>query len=386
MSRKSNACMGLLGLLILGLASWASAEWYDTLKWYGDVRFRYEDITAESNGLVYSYRDRERVRARVGVQAALDDYWMADVRMATDEAASSSANSGGDPISTNQTLGDTENRKPLWLDLAYIQYKFLFNNGKLQVGKIKNPFERVGDSQLIWDSDLTLEGIGGSANYDVADGVNVYLNGGGFWIKEVSAGYDPMLYGAQIGSKAKILDGKLNAGFGYFAYTDVTNQAPYDWKVTTPLSGMGNTVVNNKYINNYMLGEGFIDYTQTLFDFPVKVYADYVLNNGAGNYLDRGVFKRAYLVGFTFNKAAGEGTWEVGYNWRQVQKDAVIGAFSDSDFLGGGTNGEGHQFLAAYVPADGVKLNLSFFRDRKNIDATIQPFYNRFQADVVLAF
>ncbi|NTV53426.1 MAG: hypothetical protein HGA76_10505, partial [Candidatus Firestonebacteria bacterium] len=326
MKRNLKAILSLAGLMTLGIISLASAgEWYETVKLYGDLRFRYEDITSESNSLVYAYRDRERVRARIGVQAALDDYWMADFRLATDEAASAGANSGGDPISTNQTLGDIETRKPIWVDLAYIQYKFLFNNGKLTAGKIKNPFERVGDSQLIWDSDLTPEGLGGNVNYEVMQDVNLFLNGGGFWVKESSTGYDPMIYGAQLGTKAKLFDVKLTAGFGYFLYTDITNQAPYDWKVASPLSGMGNTIVNNKYINNYMLGEGFVDCTLNLFDFPVKVYTDYVLNNGAGNYLNRGVYNRAYLVGLTFNKAAKEGSWELGYNLRQIQKDAVIG-------------------------------------------------------------
>jgi hypothetical protein len=181
-----------------------------------------------------------------------------------------------------------------------------------------------------------------------------------------------MLYGAQLGARVKLLETKLTAGFGYFEYIDITNQAVF--------GGSGNSVSNGKYANNFMLGEGFLDYSFSLFEFPVKVYCDYVLNNGANR------FNRAYLAGFVFNKAKNEGSWEVGYNFRQVQKDAVVGAFNDSDFIGGGTNGDGHQFTAAYAVTDSVKLNLTMLRNRKNLDAAVNPFYNRFQADVNLSF
>jgi hypothetical protein len=371
-------CMTVLP--VANLVSPALAgEWHETAKVYGDVRFRHESFQTENpSATLYTFRDRQRVRARVGLQATLDDYWMADVRLATDEVGNSSGTGTGDPISSNQTLGDMETRKPIWLDLACIQYKVLFNNGKLTAGKMNNPFECVGKSQLIWDGDLTPEGIAGNFNLDILPDVTLFLNGAGFWVKESSASYDPMIYGAQVGSKAKFFDAKLTAGFGYFEYIDITNQTPYDWKGGA--SGMGNTLINGKYINNAMLGEGFIDYSFALFDFPIKIYCDYVLNNGAVSH------NRAYLTGFIFNKAAKEGSWEIGYNFRQLQKDSVVGAFNDSDFIGGGTNGDGHQISATCVPVDGVKTTLTFFRNRTKIDQDVTPFYNRFQADVVLSF
>jgi len=49
-------------------------------------------------------------------------------------------------------------------------------------------------------------------------------------------------------------------------------------------------------------------------------------------------------------------------------------------------NADGHMVTAAYVPADGVKTTLTFFRNQKALDAAVNPYYNRFQADVVLSF
>jgi hypothetical protein len=69
-----------------------------------------------------------------------------------------------------------------------------------------------------------------------------------------------------------------------------------------------------------------------------------------------------------------------------IQKDSVVGAFSDSDFIGGGTNGEGHQISASYVPFDKVTTSLTFFRNSTKLDGSVRPFYNRFQADLIVAF
>jgi hypothetical protein len=63
-----------------------------------------------------------------------------------------------------------------------------------------------------------------------------------------------------------------------------------------------------------------------------------------------------------------------------------LGAFNDDDFAGGGVNNKGSVITAAYVPADGVKTVLTFFRSQKNLDQAVNPWYNRFQADVQLSF
>jgi hypothetical protein len=385
MSKQVWMRLGLLGctLLVLGNARPAAAEWYDLVKVYGDLRYRLESFQDESQtGAGKSwYRDRDRVRARIGAQATIDDYWKADFRMATDEPGISKDNPviSGDPVSTNQTLGDSETRKPLWVDLAYIEYKVLFNNGKFVGGKMKNPFEVVGGSQLVWDSDLTPEGWSGNFSLDLTPDTKAFLNTGGFWIRENSANIDPQMYGAQAVIKTKLDALAITAGFGYFDYVNTISQAPFDFKGTST-TGYGNTITNFKYANNYMLGEGILALSQTVMDLPVTLYADWVLNNGANH------FNRAYLVGLVLNKAKNEGSWEFGYNFRQLEKDSVVGAFCDSDFAGGGTNADGHQAYVTYVPADGVKTSLTFFRDRKNLDKTLNPFYNRFQADVVLSF
>jgi hypothetical protein len=387
MNRKANLLLSLIGLMTLGVATLASAEWYDTVKVFGDLRYREEMIQDESINNATAgkswYEDRQRIRARFGLQAPIDDYWKATIRLASDQSGYAGGN--GDPDSRNQTLTDGFSAKTIWLDQAYIDYKAIFNVLTLSAGKMPLPFEIVGGNKLIFKDDLAPEGIHGKLAFDVAPDVSLFVNGGGFWIRETAASYDPMMYSGQVGTKIKLNDLKLTVGVGEFYFTDLTNQFPIDYKTAsptavTPGASASNPLYQGKYADNYYISEGFVQLTYPLFDIPVSVYSDNTVNNGATH------FQKAYIVGLLINKAAKEGSWEVGYNWRLLEKSSLVGAFTDSDFVGGGVNADGHMVTAAYVPADGVKTTLTFFRNQKALDAAVNPYYNRFQADVVLSF
>lgn len=383
--KRASKLFGVLAMMGIGLAgaavtASAASDWADLVKVYGDLRYRVESFQAESSSLVTSYRDRQRIRARVGILATADDYWTGNIRLTTDEFKGL----GADPTSGNQTLTDDFDKKGFYLDLASIEYRVLFNNLKLIGGKMLNPFEIVGKSEMIWDADLTLEGMAAQGKYEVMPDTNAFVNVGGFWPREIAAGYDPMLYGAQIGVKTKVEDVKLTGGISYYYYTDIKNQYAYDYTLisgnTLSATSYGNSLNKGMYANNFMLGEGFLEANGAVMSLPVKGYLSWVLNNGANEW------NRAYIYGLVFNKADKEGSWEVGANYRVVWKDAVLGAFCDSDFNGGGTNAEGYKLHGSYALADNAKVSLAFFRNRKDLDKTIKPYYNRFQADVVLNF
>ena len=59
------------------------------------------------------------------------------------------------------------------------------------------------------------------------------------------------------------------------------------------------------------------------------------------------------MAGATLGKAKDKGSWQFDYNYRDLEADAVVGAFSDSDFAGGGTGAEGHK-LQILLPAMGL--------------------------------
>ena len=93
---------------------------------------------------------------RLGVTGKVTDDIEVGLRLATAERLSSG---NGNPISTNLTLDDAFTKKAIWLDLAYFKWSPKETGLSIFGGKMENPFYRVGGNQLIYDSDLTPEGI-----------------------------------------------------------------------------------------------------------------------------------------------------------------------------------------------------------------------------------
>jgi len=342
-------------------------SWYEKVKFSGDLRYRFENINEDKK----AERDRQRIRVRLNLDAPLDDYWKAKLQLAT----------GGltDPVSTNQTLGEFFNRKTIDLSQAYLEYKVLFNNAKLSAGKVPNPFLNVGGNQLIWDGDLTFDGISGNANVDLAKDLNFFFNGGGFWIAERDATCDPMLYGGQWGLKGKFFDIKYTVGGSYYLYKDAKGLTTF----VDAAKSFGNTVQGSAYRYNYKLAEGFLELGLNLFNLPFALYGNAVKN------MDDAVSVRNTGVNFglNVNKVKGEGTWAAGYYYRKLDRDAVVGAYSDSDFGGGGTDSAGHVFQAAYGITDSVTVKAAHFSNQKKYDlAASRIGYHRSQIDLELKF
>ena len=93
-------------------------EWVGRFTWKGDLRYRNEDVKQE---FVAGDRDRDRLRARLGVVAKVNDTVTAEVQLSTAESLSSGGY--GDARSPNQTLTDANSRKRVWFDTAFFQWK-----------------------------------------------------------------------------------------------------------------------------------------------------------------------------------------------------------------------------------------------------------------------
>ena len=92
-----------------------SLKWAKNIKWSGDFRYRHESI---DDNTAATKRDRNRIRARLKMEARINDEWNAIFRLASGSSDS--------PTSTNQTLGDSASdsfsSKEIWLDWAYADY------------------------------------------------------------------------------------------------------------------------------------------------------------------------------------------------------------------------------------------------------------------------
>jgi hypothetical protein len=351
-----------------------SMKWVEKVKISGDLRYRYEGIDSQSNGKWGPSVNRNRIRARLGLDARVND----DVDLGFRLGSGSQ-----DPVSTNQTLEDSFDKKPVWIDLAY----FDWHPGDIKGfdfvgGKMPKPFYRVGENQLIWDDDLNPEGLAAKYKLPISDTLEAYINGGGFWVghPDTATAADTSLWGIQGYLKNTFEDKSyLLGGMSYYNYGNIQDQNDFAkvWKGSS--SFFGNTSVAGDYKYNFEIVEGFAEYGFKVADYPVALFGDYAHNTAAPSDKSDG-----WLIGTIFNKVKDPGSWQIGYDYRDLDSDAVVGQFSDSDFGGGGTNAKGHRFNFAYQLAKNFQVGLTYFLDeRKNED---KDKYRRLQADLVFKF
>jgi hypothetical protein len=341
-------------------------KWIEKVSLYGDFRYRHEQIDGEN----VNQRDRHRVRARVGLKGKVNDDWAFDLRLATGNDNSA--------ISTNQDLDGGFSSKDIWLDRAFLTYTSPDITGlSVLAGKMGTPFLAVGGNQLIWDGDLTPEGIAVKYTTKLTDATSLFVNGAGMWVEERSSDTDTGLWGIQGGLMHAFEDkSKLTGGASYFKYSNIEGKAAIG-------AFAGNTSQGGVYRHDYELAELFGEYATTLGQTPIAFYGDYVVNTASGVSGDTG-----WLVGTTYNKASTPGTWEIGYEYRELERDAVLAAFTDSDFINGGTYGKGHKFSFKYALAKNVAAGATYFLNQRDADSDGKrdDTYRRLQLDVEVKF
>ncbi|MBD3335225.1 MAG: hypothetical protein GF355_06885 [Candidatus Eisenbacteria bacterium] len=354
-----------------GLTPEAGAARADGARLDADFRFRYERIDQEGREAY----DRHRIRVRLGLEGAAGDHAHYTVRLASGSA---------DPISTNQTLGGGFSTKRIFLDRAFAGIRPPLVRGlELLAGKMASPFMRPGGSQLLYDGDLSPEGVAGTYRH-VLGRLSLFGAGSGFVVENRRQDDDAFLYGAQAGFTyaPEGTAWKATAGASLYAYTEIegTPAAAGD-PVFDPAYGNSTSMVDSVVViaAGFTLVEAFFEAELELEDMgglrklPVLLYGDLVKNTEpeeeATGWM-AGVLVRPWKL-------------KLGYNYRRLERDAVLAAFSDSDFAGGGTNAEGHQLIAGAKLLQGLDLNVSFFLNRLQIAAGEKARdYERLQIDL----
>ena len=368
--------------------------WAQRIRWGGDVRLRYqEDYFDEENAdilrpddptqLMNTKTDRERGRVRLRLAAKADLIGKTEINVGKAEAgARITTGNENDPVSTNETLGDSYNRDSLVLDRAYIQWKYtptlpiwgLYPQVRVVGGRFANPFYTT---DLVWDSDVSFEGAAIDFQSDtmMSNPWKVFLTAAALPLEEVELSQkDKWLYAGQVGLEYNKTMG-LSWKFGVAVY-DYDNtlgipNAPAlpgftDW--TAPgFQQKGNTLIDIDPTANITTAlaadykllniTGTLDYD---YWYPVHVMltADWVKNKGfdvdevaarTGNpdiEAETQGYQVKMLVGHTDFLAFGD--WNVSLAYKHLESDAVLDAFTDSDFHLGGTNAEGWIFGAGY--------------------------------------
>lgn len=339
--------------------------WVKNTKIKGDVRIRYQSHDTDNDGK--PGRGRGRMRVRAGIESKINDDWTAGIGMAS---------GSDDPRSNNQTFDDTFDTKGWGLDYAYASYS---PNKAVSIiaGKMKNPLYKTKD--LIWDSDINPEGIALELNNKLSDNVKFFGTASYFLIEEFSSSKkDPALLALQPGIDLKISDSvSLKLAGAYYMFSNVKGS---DLSVHT--GGTNSTDASGNWMYEYdslaLDGELGINFGGAL---PYAgLFGQYVASDADSE--DTG-----WLLGFKFGdrKVKNAGDWQFKFNYRELEKDAWLDFWPDSDFYNGETNVKGSEFEFVVGLSKNVTFGLDYYRTEPVMGNTDRE-QSVLQVDLILTF
>ncbi|UFH59112.1 putative porin [Sulfurovum mangrovi] len=347
---------------------------FDRIHFKGDLRVRYESKETDYYDGSESNKYLGRYRLRLGSHIDITDNLQFEVGM----------RSGfGNPTSGNQTFvesnKDTEGLADYFfqsLRFNILAIDYTSGNSIWKIGRSPYMMYRPIKSQLVWDNDLSMNGL----NYQYQDDTKIITAGINqpSYAEDVTAADDVNLFLAQYVQKTKLENATLNVGAGIYYYDGL--------KGNTPLYGkdMGNTVVDGVYTNDYHIVEGFAELKfKDVLGKPFAIAAGVAYNTAA----DDNNF--GYDLAFQLGKAKEVGDWQVKYSYTDIQEDAVFGAHSDSDNFGGGTAAKGHAIRTKYKFGKNTYLAGTYFINTlygSKVGDPADADYERVQLDAIIEF
>ena len=421
-------------------------EWMQRIRVFGDVRVRGEgdlfpsgnnpyvpdfqaintgpgfDVTGQS-GLpplldTTADRWRPRLRARLGVEARIDDGVSSVIRIATGNDNS--------PVTANQTLGQngTFDKYAIWLDEAYIKVAptdWLTT----YAGRESNPF---WTSRLLFYDDLNFDGIAAQVTPKIGKQWKPFLTGGIFPVYNTdfnfqSTGapkinsYNKWLYAVQGGTELRFSDDFAAKGAaGFFSFANIAGKLSTpctliyssdtcDTDNTRPLfTQYGNTMFpirdlvpnpNNptgpqpQYFglaSNFGIldlhGELDID---TFRPVRIALEGDYIRNlnfrsssisakGPVNNLSSSGGFQggnNGYLARVIVGTPdiAQRWDWNASFAYEYLESDAAVAGLADPDFHLGGTNAKGYIVTGALGIARNTWLALRYMSANQIVGA-----------------
>ena len=320
--------------------------WAAKTQFKGDVRFRQETvkIQGESNNGGRD-KDRQRIRARLGAYTEINNQVDTGIRIST--------GSSDDARSTNQDQDNYFDKKSIWLDLGYIDYHpDQIKNLHVIGGKMLQPWVNMGD--VIWDGDINPEGLALTYKYPLGSSAELFGSLGNYNLKDnvdgdgVQFRHDLRLTSGQLGTRFSVTDNlKMTLGGSIYAYQNDENST-----CTSSTTPCALAVNGNSANEQFRLYEGFAQADIGGLAVPLAFYGQYVKNNDASNDQDTAWLLGAKSKVFGFN---------LDYNYRDTQRNAVVGAFTDSDFANGTTGSRGHKMKVSYDIDKNFAVGATYF-------------------------
>lgn len=387
--KKMSVAAALVAASLSVLPSAASAQAeklnlsdaVQSLKFGGDFRLRND--TRDRRGAGQNDVSQQRYRLRFGLEAGLPNDFTAAFRLASGT---------GEQVSANQTAGHLNSQKGIWIDLAYLKWAGALIDGAkatLTGGKMVNPLWRTYSSDLLWDEDVTPEGLGESAEWALPGaGVTVFANGLQMVADQDSnSGKNQWEFSSQLGAETSLpMGSSLRVAAAYHKWSD-ENRSSLNQAVVQD----GNRRAGGVLANRFGVGEVTAEWKAKPYDVPLSVQGTVARNLRAhvdGVVVTGPMARDGYQAGLIVGAAKKKGTWEAAYFKKYAQSDVTVADVADSDFGDGGTNRQGHIVWVAYAPTDWMLLKAKGFVTDV-IDHDLPPndkAVNRLQLDMSVKF
>jgi putative porin len=329
-------------------------------------------------------RFRTRGYARLALETSFTDSITAGMRLSTGNSS--------DLVSPSQTLDGTAPYQ-FGIDNLYIRadertstrFPWLSVVG----GRFNSPW--MSPTDLIFHKQLTFNGLAATGRLGVGDGSaeqsHLFLTVAAMPIQEIAfSAKDKWLYGAQLGTNFRIGEAqRLRFALAFYDYQNVEGRenspnsnlldytAPQFLRSGNSLFDIRND--NDPTTNLFALASKFrlvnvaAAYSVPFGQYTFGIGADAVKNlgfNEAEILMRTGQDIAPRVKGYQGDISFGSptvlsaGAWRTLVGYRYLQRDAVIDAYTDSDFHFGGTNAKGYYFIGDVGLANRVWMRLRY--------------------------
>jgi hypothetical protein len=338
------------------------------LEWTGDLRIRNEQFWySDSFGTERDDRNRWRYRLRIGFKTRITDWAQVGIRLAT----------GSSYNSTNQTLGDSDRFRdtefgvdPISVNQAWVKFTLpeplaIDLKPSFTIGKISNPFTwKHGKDWLLWDRDITPEGMNLHAGWDLSEHARVFGNIAYFIIDERSSNSDVKLVAYQLGSEFDVGFADLGLRGSWYDYRSLDDSFEERSVDTGNLPGAFDG-------GKARVGEIAAYSRFGMWErWPLLLYGSLIQNFEAESTTIAGVGSAgkendAWGLGFEFGSPKEWFLFGGGYFY--VEANSVMSLVTDSDIFDARTNREGYALYLARNLSERIQLKFTFF-DGEEID------------------
>jgi hypothetical protein len=235
-------------------------------------------------------------------------------------------------------------KKDIWLDRAYINWHPENVPGlKMIGGRMAQPWTKVAETEMIWDNDVNPEGVAAQYNRKFGD-TNVFGSGGAFTVKDNATGFGPefnndlRLYYAQLGAnlfpgedfKLTCRRERIPLLQGRSGRTDASPQRRHRSHAERQQLDAVPAVRRLRPARRSRPAVAAVA-VRSIRAEPERERS----GRRRGPRLPLGLITRFWEIG-------------VNYSYRDVERNAVVGAFTDSDFASGFTASRGSKLQLTY--------------------------------------